>query len=108
MSNGAAAGPCTHAMYDGCMKRSGVADLPLHGGRVPAWLATVRNMRKSSAVNVDTSPSLLVTTIAAWALYPGLNLKQAATWKSRPRNLPRVAAFAGDSTITSERAIRDQ
>src|SRR4029450_13750896 len=22
------------------MKRSGVADLPLHGGRVPAWLAT--------------------------------------------------------------------
>jgi uncharacterized protein len=21
------------------MKRSGVADLPLHGGRVPAWLA---------------------------------------------------------------------
>ncbi len=23
-----------------CVKRSGVADLPLHGGRVPAWLAT--------------------------------------------------------------------
>jgi hypothetical protein len=22
------------------MKRSGVADLPLHGGRVPPWLAT--------------------------------------------------------------------
>ena len=22
------------------MKRSGVADLPLHGGRVPAWLAS--------------------------------------------------------------------
>jgi len=22
------------------MKRSGIADLPLHGGRVPAWLAT--------------------------------------------------------------------
>lgn len=21
------------------MKRSGIADLPLHGGRVPAWLA---------------------------------------------------------------------
>lgn len=26
--------------YDGDMKRSGVADLPLHGGRVPAWLAS--------------------------------------------------------------------
>jgi uncharacterized protein len=28
------------AVYDGGMKRSGVADLPLHGGRVPAWLAS--------------------------------------------------------------------
>jgi hypothetical protein len=27
-------------MYDDRMKRSGVADLPLHGGRVPAWLAS--------------------------------------------------------------------
>jgi hypothetical protein len=27
-------------VYDGPMKRSGVADLPLHGGRVPPWLAT--------------------------------------------------------------------
>jgi hypothetical protein len=27
-------------MYDQAMKRSGVADLPLHGGRVPAWLAS--------------------------------------------------------------------
>ena len=30
------AGPCDNAP----VKRSGVADLPLHGGRVPAWLAT--------------------------------------------------------------------
>jgi hypothetical protein len=28
------------ALYDRHMKRSGVADLPLHGGRVPAWLAS--------------------------------------------------------------------
>jgi uncharacterized protein len=27
-------------LYDHFMKRSGVADLPLHGGRVPAWLAS--------------------------------------------------------------------
>src|SRR5574339_460137 len=27
-------------LYDHSMKRSGVADLPLHGGRVPAWLAS--------------------------------------------------------------------
>jgi hypothetical protein len=27
-------------VYDGGVKRSGVADLPLHGGRVPPWLAT--------------------------------------------------------------------
>jgi hypothetical protein len=26
--------------YDRAVKRSGVADLPLHGGRVPPWLAT--------------------------------------------------------------------
>ena len=26
-------------MYNPSMKRSGTADLPLHGGRVPTWLA---------------------------------------------------------------------
>jgi hypothetical protein len=26
------------------MKRSGIADLPLHGGRVPAWLAERRQL----------------------------------------------------------------
>jgi len=31
---------CGPAVYDYRMKRSGVADLPLHGGRVPAWLAS--------------------------------------------------------------------
>src|SRR5262252_4828320 len=31
------------------MKRSGVADLPLHGGRVPAWLAT-RMTRLGTAI----------------------------------------------------------
>src|SRR5499427_3229991 len=31
------------------MKRSGVADLPLHGGRVPAWLAT-RRTRLGTAI----------------------------------------------------------
>src|SRR5436190_6046946 len=30
----------TAAPYNDAVKRSGVADLPLHGGRVPAWLAT--------------------------------------------------------------------
>src|SRR6188474_283648 len=36
------AGPVlwTRRLYDHGMKRSGVADLPLHGGRVPAWLAS--------------------------------------------------------------------
>jgi hypothetical protein len=28
-----------HFRYDQSMKRSGIADLPLHGGRVPPWLA---------------------------------------------------------------------
>jgi len=39
---GREAGPfaCGTGVYDGGMKRSGVADLPLHGGRVPAWLAS--------------------------------------------------------------------
>jgi uncharacterized protein len=33
-------GPEPDPVYDHRMKRSGVADLPLHGGRVPAWLAS--------------------------------------------------------------------
>ena len=28
-----------NALYNGQVKRSGIADFPLHGGRVPAWLA---------------------------------------------------------------------
>src|SRR5688572_8403908 len=28
------------AWQNGWMQRSGIADLPLHGGRVPAWLAS--------------------------------------------------------------------
>src|SRR6185436_11005425 len=31
--------PCPVACDNRSMKRSGTADLPLHGGRVPAWLA---------------------------------------------------------------------
>jgi hypothetical protein len=31
------------------MKRSGLADLPLHGGRVPAWLAD-RMQRLGTAI----------------------------------------------------------
>src|ERR671925_2417885 len=34
------------------MKRSGVADLPLHGGRVPSWLA--ERMSKLGAAIVET------------------------------------------------------
>ena len=32
------------------MKRSGIADLPLHGGRVPAWLAT-RMVKLGTAIS---------------------------------------------------------
>ena len=34
-----AAGKCRSGLENEAVKRSGVADLPLHGGRVPAWLA---------------------------------------------------------------------
>ena len=40
------------------MKRSGVADLPLHGGRVPPWLATRMVMLGTAIVE-----SVLFTTI---------------------------------------------
>src|SRR5262250_1916868 len=41
--------PRAATCQNGSMKRSGVADLPLHGGRVPAWLAD-RMVRLGSAI----------------------------------------------------------
>ncbi len=37
------------------VKRSGVADLPLHGGRVPAWLAD--RMTQLGTAIVESSPA---------------------------------------------------
>ena len=36
------------------MKRSGVADLPLHGGRVPPWLAIAHERKISSSLDGRT------------------------------------------------------
>ena len=47
------------SVYNQQVKRSGVADLPLHGGRVPAWLATAWSR------SAPPSPRACSTTTAA-------------------------------------------
>ena len=45
--------PRPRACHNCSVKRSGIADLPLHGGRVPAWLAT--RMARSAAPSRNRS-----------------------------------------------------
>src|SRR6266403_1234571 len=52
------------------MKRSGVADLPLHGGRVPQWLAE-RMTKLGSAMGMDWHSSGITTSVMG-ALKRGL------------------------------------
>jgi hypothetical protein len=44
------------------MKRSGTADLPLHGGRVPGWLAD--GMKRLGTASVEN----VVQHYGAWAV----------------------------------------
>ena len=59
------------------MKRSGVADLPLHGGRVPAWLAT-RMVTLGTAIAESVlhhyGRSALLSRLSDPVLVPGARL----------------------------------
>src|SRR5574342_55782 len=67
------------------MKRSGIADLPLHGGRVPAWLAE-RMTRLGSAIAEAVldqyGPSELLTRLSDPFWFQALGSVMGMDWHS--------------------------
>src|SRR5882724_77389 len=67
------------------MKRSGVADLPLHGGRVPKWLAdrmTALGTAIAEAVVVHYGPSELLTRLSDPFWFQALGCVMGMDWHS--------------------------
>lgn len=67
------------------MKRSGFADLPLHGGRVPAWLATrmtVLGTAISEAVILEHGTSGLLTRLSDPFWFQALGCVMGMDWHS--------------------------
>jgi len=67
------------------MKRSGVADLPLHGGRVPAWLAE-RMVKLGTAISesvlYDYGPSELLSRLSDPFWFQALGSVMGMDWHS--------------------------
>src|SRR6185503_10119847 len=67
------------------MKRSGVADLPLHGGRVPQWLATrmtTLGTAISESVLVHYGPSALLSRLSDPFWFQALGSVMGMDWHS--------------------------
>jgi hypothetical protein len=67
------------------VKRSGIADLPLHGGRVPAWLAdrmTVLGTAITEAVVRDYGPSEFLTRLSDPFWFQALGAVMGMDWHS--------------------------
>src|SRR5512133_513509 len=67
------------------MKRSGTADLPLHGGRVPAWLAermTRLGTAISEAVVLDYGTSGLLSRLSDPFWFQALGSVMGMDWHS--------------------------
>src|SRR5436190_23569310 len=67
------------------MKRSGVADLPLHGGRVPAWLAdrmTTLGTAISESVIHHYGPSELLTRLSDPFWFQAFGAVMGMDWHS--------------------------
>lgn len=67
------------------MKRSGVADLPLHGGRVPGWLAermTKLGTAISESVIYNYGPSQLLTRLSDPFWFQALGCVMGMDWHS--------------------------
>lgn len=67
------------------MKRSGVADLPLHGGRVPAWLAermTLLGTAISESVLYHYGPSELLSRLSDPFWFQALGCVMGMDWHS--------------------------
>ena len=67
------------------MKRSGVADLPLHGGRVPQWLATrmtTLGTAISESVLIHYGPSALLSRLSDPFWFQALGSVMGMDWHS--------------------------
>jgi len=67
------------------MKRSGVADLPLHGGRVPAWLAdrmTALGTAITESILVHYGPAELLTRLSDPFWFQALGSVMGMDWHS--------------------------
>src|SRR5579864_6397000 len=67
------------------MKRSGVADLPLHGGRVPPWLAermTLLGTAISESVLLDYGTSELLSRLSDPFWFQALGCVMGMDWHS--------------------------
>ena len=82
------------------MKRSGTADLPLHGGRVPAWLAN-RMMELGTAIAehivMEYGPGELLTRLSDPFWFQALGCVMGMDWYAgaaggTPSVLPRSCA----------------
>src|SRR5262249_31610321 len=73
-------------LYNQSMKRSGVADLPLHGGRVPAWLAA-RMTRLGAAITEtivhDYGASAFLSRLSDPFWFQALGAVMGMDWPSR-------------------------
>jgi uncharacterized protein len=72
-------------MYTQSMKRSGVADLPLHGGRVPQWLAermTKLGTAISEAIIHDYGTSVFLSRLSDPFWFQALGAVMGMDWHS--------------------------
>jgi hypothetical protein len=67
------------------MKRSGIADLPLHGGRVPQWLAqrmTALGTAVTEAIILDYGPSAFLSRLSDPFWFQALGAVMGMDWHS--------------------------
>src|SRR5215813_5366695 len=67
------------------MKRSGTADLPLHGGRVPSWLAermTLLGTAITEAIVIDYGTSAFLSRLSDPFWFQALGAVMGMDWHS--------------------------
>src|SRR5436190_15557802 len=75
----------TQSAQGSVVKRSGFADLPLHGGRVPAWLATrmtTLGTAIAESVLYHYGPSELLTRLSDPFWFQALGAVMGMDWHS--------------------------
>lgn len=85
------------------MKRSGFADLPLHGGHVPAWLAermTELGTAIAESILYHYGPSELLSRLSDPFWFQALGCVMGMDWRSSEVDL--AAAVAHENAISRE------